>query len=831
MINIFQFQRHQSVPNGRCISNGATCHQHPPGKILIACMAITTLFLGSLTGFTQKTWSGATSSDWNVSTNWIPVGVPTAAHNVVIPNTTNDPVILNTVDAEAKSITVYSSAAFTINTGGSLTLNGATDIGLYNSGTVNNSGIITIGNTISTGSRGIHNRGMFNNNTDGEIYIERFTYCAANNYYGSFTNMGTIVIQHTGAGGSYGLYNDRSTFINTTDGVIRIDGLIYGGLININHSLFTNTNEAEIYIGGTAPAGRWGLLNYRYCTFNNSAGGKITIDQSEVYGLCNQASSDFNNSATIIIGGEEAVGSYGLYNDDNSSFNNVANADLYIDRSTSYGILSRYSSLINDASNIIIGSEASVGAFAVRNYYSALYNLACSNLTIFSPLHNNSTFSNAGLLTAVTDLPHTNNSLINNGILAYPQGNPIPNVTNNDLIVLPISGECILPAALEKGGMLSFTAGNTWYKDVGLTMAAGTYDQTTNTFTATNLEEGTTTVYFPVTDDVNGCPQVVSIAINFDDITPPEISCRNITVDLPVSGSVYISPAEVLDSGTDNCSTVISESVSPNTFSCSNIGTNIVTLTTSDGNGNTATCTAVVTIDQYPFSTSLPTCQTVYWGFAPAACTIINSTVMGGVPPFSYVWSAGATTPDMEYCATSPANPDPFGLTVTDANGCTSVATPTALIQVVDIRCGKDLDKVMLCHKNNNTICISPDDVFSHLEHGDYLGACGAPDPCAGEAIAVPANQRTTTQESQVLVSPNPAQAEVQIRFKQEVAGETVIRLFDATGRLVRQKPIHTNIGLNSYRMDLAGLPDGIYILQLQIGKRREVIRLVLAND
>ena len=83
------------------------------------------------------------------------------------------------------------------------------------------------------------------------------------------------------------------------------------------------------------------------------------------------------------------------------------------------------------------------------------------------------------------------------------------------------------------------------------------------------------------------------------DNTPPTVSCQNVTITLSSSGSASIIPEDVYASGTDNCGAVNLVSVTPSTFNTTNIGANTVTLLVNDGNGNTATCQATVTVNPY----------------------------------------------------------------------------------------------------------------------------------------------------------------------------------------------------------------------------------------
>jgi hypothetical protein len=72
--------------------------------------------------------------------------------------------------------------------------------------------------------------------------------------------------------------------------------------------------------------------------------------------------------------------------------------------------------------------------------------------------------------------------------------------------------------------------------------------------------------------------------------------CQNITVGLyGGSASVTIDPTDV-DGGTTADAGIASLSIDINSFDSSNIGANEVTLTVTDNNGNTAQCTATVTV-------------------------------------------------------------------------------------------------------------------------------------------------------------------------------------------------------------------------------------------
>jgi hypothetical protein len=97
-------------------------------------------------------------------------------------------------------------------------------------------------------------------------------------------------------------------------------------------------------------------------------------------------------------------------------------------------------------------------------------------------------------------------------------------------------------------------------------------------------------------DDGNGNTTSCTFTVTLKDVTPPTVVCKPFTAALNAAGMATITTGDVYQSGADNCGVVNQVSVVPNTFTCANLGPNTVVLTVNDGNGNTATCNAVVTV-------------------------------------------------------------------------------------------------------------------------------------------------------------------------------------------------------------------------------------------
>ncbi|MDQ2772715.1 MAG: HYR domain-containing protein [Bacteroidota bacterium] len=291
---------------------------------------------------------------------------------------------------------------------------------------------------------------------------------------------------------------------------------------------------------------------------------------------------------------------------------------------------------------------------------------------------------------------------------------------------------------------------------------------------------GNTTITYTATDNA-GQATTCSFTVQVRDVTPPTVHTRNITVSL-VNGVAKVTAAQVNNGSSDACG-IAGMSLSPNSFTCANLGDNRVMLAVTDLSGNTASAPATVHVigTVTPLTISVTRANNVYTGgpnttiYLGYGAQSLTLTASGGT---TYRWSpaAGLSNPNIANPVFAPTATGTYTYTVTSntAGGCAAKAAIT--LKVIDVRCGKDCGdddhhgdgddhgddddhhgdgkhdedrsaaailtscgehegdddhgcknyKVLVCH-NGHAICISVNAVPAHLlnaSHHDNLGAC-----------------------------------------------------------------------------------------------------------
>lgn len=195
----------------------------------------------------------------------------------------------------------------------------------------------------------------------------------------------------------------------------------------------------------------------------------------------------------------------------------------------------------------------------------------------------------------------------------------------------------------------------------------------TSTFDCSNV--GTNNVVLSVTD-IHGNTSTCTAVVTVQDVDDPTAVCQDITIQLDASGMATINPGDVDGGSVDVCS-IGSLSVDVDSFDCSNLGPNDVTLTVTDGSGNVSTCMAVVTVEDTLAPTAVCQDITVQIG-AAGTVTISPNDINNG--SFD---NCGTTTAslDIDTFTCSEVGANNVTLTVTDANGNSSSCVAVVTVQ------------------------------------------------------------------------------------------------------------------------------------------------------
>jgi len=342
--------------------------------------------------------------------------------------------------------------------------------------------------------------------------------------------------------------------------------------------------------------------------------------------------------------------------------------------------------------------------------------------------------------------------------------------------------------------------------------------------------KGTTTVTWTVTDASGNTSTAAQTVTVLDNENPLITSCPAVPVQCFAASGNYTIPAVT---ASDNCGTItFSYSItgtttrSGNTSNASgafNVGTSTIAWTATDGAGNTATCQTTVVVNP-SLTASIPDAfalssgtlaNTVYIGYTPASSITMTANTSGGSPGYSYNWSSGSTASS---AAVSPTVNTTYNLTVTDSKGCT--ATASKQIKVMDIRSGKKLDKVYVCHNGTMTISVSQAEATTHLSHGDMLGECGSASAITKSSFE---KEPVATNKLAIAAMPNPSTKGFILIVKGDATSQLMLRVMDISGRIIEVKNVTPDQSIrigDNYRA-------GMYFAEIIQGNERKIVKLV----
>ncbi|MBN1448706.1 MAG: PKD domain-containing protein [Bacteroidetes bacterium] len=123
--------------------------------------------------------------------------------------------------------------------------------------------------------------------------------------------------------------------------------------------------------------------------------------------------------------------------------------------------------------------------------------------------------------------------------------------------------------------------------------------------------------------------------------------------------------------------------------------------------------------------------QLITLGYGVQSATL-TATASGGTTPYSYLWSTSETTSSITVYPTVPTT---YTVTVTDADSETW--TDDVVVDVLDARCGENLDLVLYC-EDGVTKCNTERKATRAIANGATLGPCTWNQPPVAVASAIP---------------------------------------------------------------------------------------------
>lgn len=210
----------------------------------------------------------------------------------------------------------------------------------------------------------------------------------------------------------------------------------------------------------------------------------------------------------------------------------------------------------------------------------------------------------------------------------------------------------------------------------------------------------------------------------------------------------------------------------------------------------------------------------------------IDLTAFGGTPPYTFVWSNGATTEDISGLAGGT-----YSVTVTDSLGCTyttgvTIATQPDPMPVItqssDSLFASPLGSSYQWFESGNAISGATNPYYVPPGNGNYTVTVSYQNGCSGTSNLYSFLVGVDPSElfAGLTVYPNPTDGLLYVESDKILQGLTRIELRDALGRLVRT--VEKEGFADKISLDLNGQTEGLYFLILTNGENQLVRKVIL---
>ncbi len=344
--------------------------------------------------------------------------------------------------------------------------------------------------------------------------------------------------------------------------------------------------------------------------------------------------------------------------------------------------------------------------------------------------------------------------------------------------------------------------------------------------------------------DANGCQSSAAVSLVATDNQAPTVSAQNATLALNANGMVSVSLANLNAQFSDNCG-IATTSISPQSFDCSKIGQQTVTLTVTDLSGNTATATATVNVvdNSVPVLTcpeDILTCSydnVVLYG-SPVAednCLLAgNGQWLVDGPASGSVFPEGTTVISYTYTdASGNAGSCEFKVIVTEAVEFTNVNVNNDVnnqqVGSIDVTVDGGTGPYQYEWTDESGNVLSNTEDVTGLGSGTYQVQVTDANGCVYVQEDIKLENTVSAKEpawlTGVSIQPNPANGFTDVVFGLPVSTTLELSLVDATGRV-----LFTDISEQEsvVRIDCSNLPGGVYLLRFRTGQAFGVRKLVV---
>lgn len=261
-----------------------------------------------------------------------------------------------------------------------------------------------------------------------------------------------------------------------------------------------------------------------------------------------------------------------------------------------------------------------------------------------------------------------------------------------------------------------------------------------------------------------------------------------------------------------------------------NAGTSTINWVVVDDKGKTLTASTSVFVNN-PIAISIPDVysvnpggeiNTIYIGYGPTSLTY-QALVTAGTPfddsTYKYLWSTGETTRAITVAPTV-AGLYNYVVTVTDKLGCTQ--TQSIAVNVIDVRCGKNLDKVELCKTppgnpdKTHVVCIDKSDVANQLNNGSKLSACS------------PVVEDFLSGDDNVTLFPNPNKGAFNVMITDLPSSWCEVRILDRNGMTIDSRNVTLIESNTAIPFDLSAVARGLYYVRVSSSQGVKMYKVML---